>query len=216
MTYGEDLAETGWEVLGGAVPQFSASMTSNSTSNTPACIMVYDDNGAHAGVQLTETLAQAAAANNSDGNFCEILYVTPERELAPDIGGMTHAEIARVFCEHDVKVEINSRLVGVERRGNRLRVELGSDYALEKRRFIAVDRLFVDHATSPNAELYDNLKPLSSNLGALDHEAFLTDKAQELCYNDSGEFQLFRIGDALAARNVHAAIYDALRLCKNF
>ena len=203
ITYGEDLAETGWEVLGGALPKFS--------SSAPMQIMVYDDNAEHAGVQLTEVLARAASASS-----CEILYVTPERGLAPDIGGMTHAEVARVFCENDVKVEINSRLVGLERRGNRLRVELGSDYALDKRRFVEVDRLFVEHATSPNEELYFAIKDLSSNLGALDHEAFLSDEAQELCPNESGEFQLFRIGDALAARNVHAAIYDALRLCKNF
>ena len=210
ITYGEDLAETGWEVLGGALPKFS--------SGEHMRIMVYDDNGAQAGVQLTETLAQAATESfsSTSDSFCEILYVTPERELAPDIGGMTHAEVARVFCENDVKVEINSRLVGLERRGNRLRVELGSDYALEKRRFIEVDRIFVEHATSPNCELYDDLKDLSSNLGALDHKAFISDKAQELCSNEDGEFQLFRIGDALAARNVHAAIYDALRLCKNF
>jgi hypothetical protein len=30
-----------------------------------------------------------------------------------------------------------------------------------------------------------------------------------------GKFQLFRIGDAVAARNAHAAIYDALRLLKD-
>jgi len=30
-----------------------------------------------------------------------------------------------------------------------------------------------------------------------------------------GKFQLFRIGDAVAARNTHAAIYDALRLVKD-
>ena len=28
-----------------------------------------------------------------------------------------------------------------------------------------------------------------------------------------GTFELHRIGDAAASRNVHAAIYDALRLC---
>jgi hypothetical protein len=27
---------------------------------------------------------------------------------------------------------------------------------------------------------------------------------------------LFRIGDAVASRNIHAAIYDALRLAKDF
>jgi hypothetical protein len=31
--------------------------------------------------------------------------------------------------------------------------------------------------------------------------------------NKAGRYQLFRIGDAVAGRNIHAAIYDALRLC---
>jgi N-methyl-L-proline demethylase len=33
--------------------------------------------------------------------------------------------------------------------------------------------------------------------------------------NPGGAFQLFRIGDAVEARNTHAAIYDALRLVKD-
>ena len=33
--------------------------------------------------------------------------------------------------------------------------------------------------------------------------------------NPDGAFQLFRIGDAVAARNTHAAIFDALRLMKD-
>ena len=31
---------------------------------------------------------------------------------------------------------------------------------------------------------------------------------------DGGGFQLFRIGDAVSSRNVHAAILDAFRLCR--
>ena len=31
----------------------------------------------------------------------------------------------------------------------------------------------------------------------------------------SGDFLLYRIGDAVSARNTHAAIYDALRLLKD-
>ena len=34
--------------------------------------------------------------------------------------------------------------------------------------------------------------------------------------NPDGRYQLFRVGDAVASRNIHAAIYDSLRLCKNF
>ena len=37
-----------------------------------------------------------------------------------------------------------------------------------------------------------------------------------LTANPDGPYQLFRVGDAVAGRNIHAAIYDSLRLCKNF
>jgi hypothetical protein len=33
--------------------------------------------------------------------------------------------------------------------------------------------------------------------------------------NAEGLFDLYRLGDAVAARNVHAAIYDAARLAKD-
>ena len=39
--------------------------------------------------------------------------------------------------------------------------------------------------------------------------------ANKLERNPDGAYQLFRIGDAVAARNTHAAIYDALRLAKD-
>ncbi len=34
-------------------------------------------------------------------------------------------------------------------------------------------------------------------------------------YDLSKGYALYRIGDAVAGRNIHAAIYDALRLCKD-
>jgi len=59
------------------------------------------------------------------------------------------------------------------------------------------------------------LKPLSSNEGAVDHAALIAGQPQTITRNDAGTFQLFRIGDAVSARNTHAAIYDALRLVKD-
>jgi hypothetical protein len=38
-------------------------------------------------------------------------------------------------------------------------------------------------------------------------------KAPLLPKNPGAAFDLVRIGDAVASRNVHAAIYDALRYC---
>ena len=41
-------------------------------------------------------------------------------------------------------------------------------------------------------------------------------RPQEIASNPAGSYQLFRVGDAVAARNIHAAIYDSLRLCSVF
>jgi hypothetical protein len=32
---------------------------------------------------------------------------------------------------------------------------------------------------------------------------------------DKGNYYLHRVGDAISSRNIHAAIYDSLRICKN-
>jgi hypothetical protein len=73
----------------------------------------------------------------------------------------------------------------------------------------------VNYGTLPLADLYFDLKPISSNLGEVDYDALLSGTKQTTARNGSGLFQLFRIGDAVSARNTHAAIYDALRLVKD-
>ena len=49
--------------------------------------------------------------------------------------------------------------------------------------------------------------------GQTDLEAFIAGKRQTLITNESGEFQLFRVGDAVSHRGVHAAMLDSRRLC---
>ena len=65
-------------------------------------------------------------------------------------------------------------------------------------------------------ELYFALKPLSVNRGQTDLRAILAATPQAIAVNPEGQFQLFRVGDAVASRNIHAALYDSLRLCKDF
>ena len=76
------------------------------------------------------------------------------------------------------------------------------------------DQIVVNHGTQPLADLYFELKPLSVNLGAVDYDALIEGRPQALGGGPAG-FQLFRIGDAVEARNTHAAIFDALRLVKS-
>jgi hypothetical protein len=66
----------------------------------------------------------------------------------------------------------------------------------------------------PVDDLYFEFKDGSINLGEVDFEALISGFPQAIANNKDGTYQLFRVGDAVAGRNIHAAIYDSLRLCK--
>lgn len=114
----------------------------------------------------------------------------------------------------DATFTVTYRLLSAERQGNQIRAVVGSDYG-DMRRERVVDQIVVNHGTRPLDELYFALKPGSRNDGAIDYEDLIAGREQRVAPNPDGTYQLFRIGDAVAARNTHAAIYDALRLMKD-
>src|SRR6185503_18440994 len=94
----------------------------------------------------------------------------------------------------------------------RLEADLYNEYAHVTRQRI-VDQVVVEHGTLPSDELYFSLVPGSTNLGEVDQQALLDLREQQVQRNPDGRYQLFRIGDAVASRNIHAAVFDAYRLC---
>ena len=92
---------------------------------------------------------------------------------------------------------------------------LGSEYSARTHER-EVDQVVIEHGTLPMDELYFDLKPLSRNLGEVDQRALIAGKPQTIATNADGTFMLFRIGDAVQSRNIHAAIYDGLRFAKEF
>jgi hypothetical protein len=78
-----------------------------------------------------------------------------------------------------------------------------------------VDQVVVNCGTVPMDDLYFELRPLSRNLGAVDHQQLIAGRPQTVSTNPHGRFLLYRVGDAVSARNTHAAIYDSLRLVKD-
>jgi len=114
----------------------------------------------------------------------------------------------------DATFTVTYRLEAAEKSGNQLIAHVGSDYGgVAKQR--TVDQIVVNHGTIPLDELYFELKPGSKNLGEVSYDELLSGAPQTVAHNPAGNYQLFRIGDAVAARNTHAAIYDALRLAKD-
>jgi hypothetical protein len=63
----------------------------------------------------------------------------------------------------------------------------------------------------PLDHLYFALKSLSRNGGAVDYERLVEGGDIFPVARPEAAFTLFRIGDAVAARNIHAAIHDGIR-----
>lgn len=168
-------------------------------------ILLYDESGDHPGLQAAEVAAEAGS---------KVELMTPDRTLAPDIMAMNLTPYMRALQDKQVKFTLARRLLDVQRHGNRLMATMGTDYS-DHTYQEEYDQVIVNYGTMPLDELYFSLKPLSSNAGAVDHDALINGQAQNTTRNSEGRFQLFRIGDAVSARNTHAAIYDALRLVKD-
>jgi N-methyl-L-proline demethylase len=76
-----------------------------------------------------------------------------------------------------------------------------------------VDTVVIEHGTKPDTDLYDSLKAASINFGEIVLSDFLALRPQSAAHNPDGKFVVYRIGDAIASRNIHMAILDAYRLC---
>ena len=185
---GNDLVVSAWDIIAGDV-------------KPGARVLVYDDAGDHAGLQAAEVIATAGA---------HVEVMTPDRSFAPDVMAMNLSPYMRALQKHDVRFTVTYRLMAAERAGNQLKALIGTDYSThrEAREF---DQIVVNHGTLPLDDLYFELKEKAHNRGETDPEALLAGRAQP----QGAGFALYRIGDAVAARNTHAAIYDALRLVKD-
>jgi 2,4-dienoyl-CoA reductase-like NADH-dependent reductase (Old Yellow Enzyme family) len=168
-------------------------------------ILIYDESGDHPGLQAAEIAANAG---------CKVEIMTPDRTVSPEIMAMNLVPYMRALQNKDVTFTVARRLLNLSKNGNKLRAEIGTDYSSLKT-FLEYDQVILNYGTLPVDELYFQLKPFSRNEGAVDYEALILGKSQKLNKNTDGKFQLFRIGDAVSARNTHAAIYDALRFMKD-
>ncbi|MGE0502900.1 MAG: FAD-dependent oxidoreductase [Rhizobiaceae bacterium] len=186
---GDDLVTSSWDVIAGA-------------AKPAETVLLYDDNGGHPGMGAAEMIANAGA---------KLELVTPERFFAPEMGGMNHVPYMKAFHEKGVRITINTRVKAVRRDGNRLVARLCSDFASGWSEERVVDQIVVEHGTSPLDDVYRSLKSLSRNDGAVDYERLVSGGDIFPVKRPDSSFMLFRIGDAVASRNIHAAIYDGIR-----
>jgi len=188
LAEGNDFVVSAWDIISGDVKPGTN-------------VLIYDDAGDHPGLQAAEVIARA-------GGKVEIM--TRDRAFAPEVMAMNLVPYMRELQKRDVTFTVTYLLEAVRRSGNQLLAVIGSDYGGIAKEQVH-DQIVVNHGTRPADDLYFALKPMSVNRGAVNYSKLIKGKPQG---SAKGGFALYRIGDAVAARNTHAAIYDANRLLR--
>lgn len=167
-------------------------------------VLLFDGMGQHNASSCAEYLAKRGAL---------VELATHDRMAAEEVGTTNQPIHLRELYKLGVIVTPNLDLTEVRREENRLVAVLQNTMTLAEEERI-VDHVVVEFGTLPVDSLYHDMKAKSSNKGQIDIRALIAGRQQpHLAQNG---FALYRIGDAAAGRNIHAAIYDALRLCKDF
>ena len=191
LQQGESLVTTTWDVLTGM--------------NRPQTdVLVYDDIGQHQGVSCAEYIAAVGSS---------VKLVTPDRMAAQEVGGTNYPIYLKIFYKNSVEIIVTQRLTAVHRNHDQL---IGTFYNEYSRAWteMAASQIVVEHGTLPNDEIYFDLKSNSRNLGQVDIDSLIACRPQNSVLNEQGKYELFRVGDAVCSRNIHAAIYDSIRLCQ--
>jgi 2,4-dienoyl-CoA reductase-like NADH-dependent reductase (Old Yellow Enzyme family)/thioredoxin reductase len=189
------LAVSSWDILNGTLAPRHG-------------VLVYDGVSSHAGAGVADFLA-------SRGSSVEI--VTPDVKVADDVGGTTFPIFYRRLYALDVVLTPNWWLERVYAEGERRVAVLRNEYTdrLEER---LVDQVVIENGSTPNDALYWQLRGAAVNGGETDLPTLFESLPQPVLSQDlgGGRYALFRVGDCISPHNIHAAIYDALRLCKDF
>jgi len=173
------------------------------TGNAPVGddVIVYDGTGRHPAPHGAEHARMAGS---------QTALVSIDGELATELTYAERAVWKRRLYELDVPMTFDHRLTRINRDGNRMTATFVNETTGTATMLMA-DQIIVEHGTVPLDEIYHDLRGHAANNGVTDLDTLIAVQPQPPGKRPG--FDLHRIGDAVASRNIAAAIYDALRLC---
>lgn len=188
---GGELAVTTWDLLSGQVQPESE------------CLL-YDETGSHGALSTADWLAAGGV---------RVEVATPDHQVGRAVGGQNLPIYLRNLYRNGARLTPDHRLIGIRRAGNRLVATLWNEYAR-----VRIERetpqVVLDRCTLPADGPFHALCARSRNLGVTDIEALIALQPQPQDANPQGRFALFKLGDAVAMRDIHAAMLDANRLAR--
>jgi 2,4-dienoyl-CoA reductase-like NADH-dependent reductase (Old Yellow Enzyme family)/thioredoxin reductase len=188
----EGLVVSSWDILNGTVEPGKN-------------VLVFDSICEFSGMSAADYLTAKGA---------KVELVTDDIKPGVGIGGTTFPTYYRSLYEKEVIMTSDLALMKVYREGENLIAVLENEYTGQKEERV-VDQVVVENGIRPNEELYYELKAESVNKGQIDNETLFAAQPQPILSEAQNGMILWRLGDCVSQRNTHAAIYDALRLCKD-
>ena len=179
-----------WDVLSGAQPLRQQ-------------VLIYDGTGRHPAM---------TAVDRAHGENREVQLVMLDDRPGTELAYAERVIWKRRLATLGVPITAEHRLQRVEPDGNRLAAHFTHEL-IDQPLILHADQVVVENGTVPADELFHDLRSASQNDGVIDIKSFTSGARQQHVESTDGNFTLYRIGDALASRNVAAAMFDALRLC---
>ena len=186
---GEDLCCSVWDMLSGDV-------------KPAARVLVYDGTGRHEALSCAEQLAIDGA---------DVTFATIDDRVGAELGYAERPVHRKQLYQRGIAVNLDLMLLGVRREGEQLVAIFRNDLTDESVE-IETDQVVVERGTFPVDEVFLELMDGSVNGGVTDIEALLDTRTQPWERPVDGGYLLYRIGDAVSSRSVHAALLDAYRI----
>jgi NADPH-dependent 2,4-dienoyl-CoA reductase/sulfur reductase-like enzyme len=167
-------------------------------------VIVYDGTGRHPAPQM----AELATAKGS-----RVTLYSIDAALAQELTYAERIIWKKRAYELGIAMIFDHEIDKVERVGNRITAtfrNLATGAVVAR----AADQIIVEHGTLPADELYKSLRAGSANDGVTDLEALVAGAPQPRTADREAGYELYRVGDAVASRNIHASVLDSLRLCR--
>ena len=187
---GAEFCDSVWDVLTGSV-------------SGKDDVLIYDGTGRQAAPSCALHLAQQGKS---------VCIATPDDALALEMPYTDKASFRKRISELGIRSIVDVRLQRVARQGNSLVATFRNELTGAESHIEAL-QVLIEHGTLPMDELYQDLRSHSSNDGVTDIHFMMGHGRTALVARASGSFDLHRIGDAVASRDVYSSIHEAYRLC---
>lgn len=165
-------------------------------------VLIYDAIGTINASSCAELLIQHGA---------NVIFVTPDRAAAQEMGGLERPFVLKDLYKANSTIIPDCTVSSVSKKDNRLQVTVTNLYS-QATKLVECDSIVVENGTLPADELFEEMSRHSRNGGFLDPNATLVGRPQKIDVNQGASYEIYRIGDAVSSRDIHAAILDARRL----